>query len=136
MSIIAMEKIDKKLQKELASLSEDEYFQFLQVLYSFNFVSRMIHERMEYDSDEKFLDQMFFEMITQYFINPLYQTLQSVHSALKVKPENRWEETSAHTRNMYYEWKKINKLPWKKRIKPMMKFYKKHFHDELMEIRK
>jgi hypothetical protein len=131
-----MDKLSKKLQKELESMSNVEYFQYLQVMESFKFIRRMINERMEYDSDEKFLDQVLYSIMNNYFINPFYQCTFSLYMALNEKPEDRWMHTSHNDRKMYYEWKKIDALNYKKSAKPRLKFYKKHFHDELVAIRK
>lgn len=131
-----MDKLAKKLQKELASMSEAEYFEFLRALESFMFIRRMINARMEYGSDEEFLDQVLYEIMNNYFINPFYQCTFHIYRALKEEPEDRWMETSLNDRKLYYEWKKIDALPYKKSVKSRSKFYKKHFHDELVAIRK
>lgn len=121
--------MNKKSRKEyLEKMTDVEYFSFCIKIVEFEFCRRIISERMEHDSDNKFMLELFFGILIGKFFSPLSQSLISFNRMLKAEKDKRWEYISEYGWGMYCTFKK------NKSIDDHRRFFKKYFLEEFETI--
>jgi len=129
-----LKKTTQSREDYLKGLSKDEYRTVLNNLISYNFLRRVNSYRMEFDTQEEFVDEFFWMIFNYSMLSPIPQITIAYEEALNEKPKDRWKHFSERDWDCYvdiynlWDGKTIKDID----IKKMKKYYDKYFYKEFM----